>query len=129
MIMKQWLLSFIAIALLGTLYSCGGTPLRIPSLSASPGRPALQTDGAILINGGNLLTNHQYGVGIFTGGSPVKIGEVTTDGTGAINNVKLEYPCRTLFVGRVNVEVYELQPDKSLGAGIVQTQTNGDTCF
>jgi hypothetical protein len=39
--------------------------------------------------------------------------------------VKLEYPCRTLFVGRVNVEVYELQPDKSLGAGIVQTQTNG----
>ncbi|HVW63682.1 MAG TPA: hypothetical protein VHB01_01615 [Nitrosospira sp.] len=43
--------------------------------------------------------------------------------------MKLEYTCRTLFVGRVNVEVYELQPDRSLGAGIVQAQTNGDTCF
>jgi hypothetical protein len=127
--MKQRLLSFAAIASLITLYSCGGTPLRVPSLSASPARPALQTDGAIMLNGGNLLTNHQYGVGIFTGGSPVKIGEVTTDNTGAINNVKLEYTCRTLFVGRINVEVYELQPDRSLGAGIVQAQTSGDTCF
>jgi hypothetical protein len=82
-----------------------------------------------MVNGSNFSRSHTYGVGIFTSGSPIKIGELTADGTGAINNVKLEYPCHTLFVGTVSTEVYELEPDRTLGAGIASATTDGTTCL
>lgn len=71
--------------------------------------------------------NHTYGVGIFTNGTPRKIGTVTTDVGGNINNVKLEYACQTQ-INAINAEVYELV-GQDLGAGIAQTKISGDTCF
>lgn len=98
------------------------------SLSATVGRSQSQTGSAIMLSGEHFPANHTYGVGIFTTGSPRKIGAVTTDSAGSINNVKLEYECQSLYVGVVNVEVYELV-GQSLGAGIAQTKTDKDTCF
>jgi hypothetical protein len=118
----------LCIAMLVAAMVTGCQTVRIPSLSANVGRPQSQAGGAILISGSNFPANHTYGVGIFTTGSPRKIGNVTTDSAGSINNVKLEYECQSQFVGIVNVEVYELA-GSSLGAGITQTKTDGNTCF
>lgn len=112
------------------LAGCGGNvPLNIPTMSASAGRPQLQTDGAILVSASNLPANHAYAVGIFTNASPVKVGNTSTDGAGQINNVKLEYPCHSnTGVLATHAELYEPNGN-DLGAGIVQTTISGDTCF
>ena len=98
------------------------------SLSATVGRSQSQTGSAILLSGQNFAPNHTFGVGIFTSGSPRKIGNVTTDSAGNINNAKLEYECQSQYNGVVSVEVYELV-GQGLGAGIAQTKTDRDTCF
>jgi hypothetical protein len=118
----------LCIAMLVATMVTGCQTVRIPSLSASVGRPQSQTGGAILISGSNFPANHTYGVGIFTTGSPRKIGDVATDSAGSINNVKLEYGCQSSFVGAINVEVYELV-GPNLGAGIAQTKADRDACF
>ena len=121
-------LMVLCIVMLVAVMVTGCQTLRVPSLSADVGRPQSQTGGAIILSGSNFPANHTYGVGIFTSGPPAKIGNVTTDSAGNINNVKLEYTCQSIFVGIVNVEVYELV-GQSLGAGIAQTKTARDTCF
>jgi hypothetical protein len=113
---------------LAALSACNTTPLRIPTLSASVARPANITDGALMVNGANLLANHVYGVGIFTTASPRKIGTVTTDSAGNVNNVKLEYSCGD-FSAVLGVELYELDSGGNLGAGIVQTKTDRPECY
>jgi hypothetical protein len=127
-VMKNSKVVVCSLATLLTVILVGCKTVRIPTLSASVGRSQSQTGSAILLSGENFLPNHTYGVGIFTSGSPRKIGNVTTDGAGNINNVKLEYECQSINEYIVGVEVYELD-GQDLGAGIAQTKTDRPTCF
>ncbi len=106
------------------LFTMGAT-CRVASLSAGVGRPQQETDGAILVSGTNFPAATTYDVGIWTSGPPRMIGKVTTDSGGNIDNVKLEYECRTLQVIPIHVEVYTTPGE----AGIAQTVTDAPPCF
>ena len=114
---------FVVIAFAGLTACDGNTPIRVPTMSASVGRAQNQTDGKLLISASNLLSNHTYGLGIWISGQPRKIGTLTTDGTGSINNTGVEYSC-IAQVNTLHAELYELV-GVDLGAGIVQTVVEG----
>jgi hypothetical protein len=117
------LVSFIG----ALVFFAGCENVKIPTMSAGVGRANYQTSGKLLISARDLMPNHTYGVGIFTTGSPRKIGTLTTDSAGAINNAAVEYPC-SVHVADLSVELYDMN-GSSLGAGIVQAKTGQATCL
>lgn len=98
----------------------------VPTITASVARAPLQTDGAIILNGRNLVPSTTYNVDISKrDGAPRKIGTVQADSAGNIDNAKLEYRCTSRIELPIAVELYLSRP----GEGGATTDTVDKTCL
>jgi len=99
------------------------------SLGVAAATPSTVGDGRIIVTGSQLSPNVTLGVGVYGTGFVHKVGTVTTDATGAIASVALEYSCASPMQTATRAGVFiNGSGTASLGAGVLQTTISGQTC-
>jgi hypothetical protein len=84
----------------------------------------------IVVNAANVTANTTYGIGMYTTGSPVELGELTSNSSGSINNGTVTYPSKTLprQYSNLYVEVYTVQSGQ-FGAGLTSAKVTIAVCL
>ena len=121
----------IAFAALVCTAAVGGCTLNVPTLTPVSSSVAYEGGSCgLVLNATNLTRGTQYGVGMFTTGTPVQLGDLTTDSSGSINGGMVTYPSQTFPTVYQNayVELYTLQGGH-LDAGIVTAKLTIPVCL
>jgi hypothetical protein len=115
-------------ALTGAVLLAGCGPL--PTVTVTSGGVAFEGGScSITVSATGLTPATTWGIGMFTTGSPVVIGYVTSSSSGSVNKI-LDYPATTLPRAYSNLYV-EVYTDRSgqLGSGIVSAQVTKAVCL
>src|ERR1700678_3529224 len=74
--------------------------------------------------------NTTYGIGMYTTGSPVELGELTSNSSGSIYGGRVSYPSKTLphQYSNLYVEVYAVQSGQ-FGAGLALAKVTIAVCL
>lgn len=112
-------------ALTGAVLLGGCGPL--PTVTAS--NPAVAFEGGsctLTVNATDLTPSTTWQIGMYTTGSPVMVGNLTSDSSGSIVNGIVTYPSTTLprKYSNLFIEVYTTQ-----GAGIASAQLTTAACL
>jgi len=85
---------------------------------------------AITINASNVTPNTTYGIGMYTTGSPVDLGTLTSNSSGSIVNGMVSYPSNTFprHYSNLNVEVYTVNSGQ-FGAGLTSAPVTIEVCL
>ncbi len=121
----------MAFAALVWTAAVGGCSLKPPTLTPVSSNPAYEGGSCeLVLNATNLKGGSQYGVGLFTTGTPVQLGDLTTNSSGSINGGRVDYPSQTLPTVYPNayVELYTLRGGQ-LDAGIVSAKLTIPVCL
>jgi hypothetical protein len=121
----------IAFAALVCTAAVGGCTLNLPTLTPVSSGVAFEGGSCDLVrNATNLTPGTQYGVGMFTTGTPVQLGDLATDSSGSINGGTVTYPSQTFPTVYRNayVKLYTLQGGQ-LAAGIVSANLTIPVCL
>jgi hypothetical protein len=84
----------------------------------------------IVVNATNVAANTTYGIGMYTTGSPVELGELTSNSSGSIYGGRVSYPSKTLphQYSNLYVEVYAVQSGQ-FGAGLALAKVTIAVCL
>jgi hypothetical protein len=109
-----------AIALAG----CG--PLPTVAVVESDGVALEGGSCGIVVSAANVTANTTYEIGMYTTGSPVELGELTSNSSGSIIDGRLDYPSKTLprQYSNLYVEIYTAQ-----GAGLASAKVTIAVCL
>jgi hypothetical protein len=123
-------LAFAALVCTAVVGGCM-LPLRVPTLT--PVSFAVAIEGGrceLVLNATNLMPGTQYGVGMWTTGAPVQLGDLTTDLSGSITGGTVMYPSQTFprVYTNAHLELYLLRGG-FLGPGIVNTPLTIPVCL
>jgi hypothetical protein len=116
-----------AFAALVCTAAVGGCTLQLPTLTPVSSGVAFEGGSCdLVLNATNLTPGTQYGVGMFTTGTPVQLGDLATDSSGSINGGTVTYPSQTFPTVYRNayVELYTLR-----GMGIVSANLTIPVCL
>ena len=85
---------------------------------------------AITVNASNVTPNTTYGIGMYTTGSPVELGTLTSNSSGLIDNGMVSYPSNTFprHYSNLYVEVYT-DNSGQLGSGLASAQVTIAVCL
>jgi hypothetical protein len=77
----------------------------------------------VVVDAANVAPSTTYGIGMYTTGSPVDIGELTSDASGTILGGRLSYPSDTVprKYSNLYLEVYVMRSGQ-FGAGIASAR-------
>jgi|HubBroStandDraft_6_1064221.scaffolds.fasta_scaffold1163330_1 hypothetical protein len=119
----------VLIALICAIMLAGCGPL--PTVTV--GSPGVAFEGGsctLVVNATGLTPNTTWGIGMYTTGSPVVLGDLTSDSSGSINNGTVTYPSTTLpkKYSNLYVEVYTVNGGQ-LGSGIASSQVTTEVCL
>ena len=119
--------ALIALTCAVMLTGCGPVP------TVTVGSPGVAFEGGsctLVVNATDLTPNTTWGIGMFTTGSPVMLGDLTSDSSGSINNGTVTYPSTTLpkKYSNLYVEVYTVNGGQ-LGSGITSSQVTTEVCL
>jgi hypothetical protein len=120
--------SIILGALAGAVLLAGCGPL--PTVSVTSGGVAFEGGScSVTVDATSLPPGTTWGIGMYTTGSPVVIGYVTSNSSGSVTKT-LDYPATTLPRAYSNLYV-EVYTDHSgqLGSGIVSAQVTKAVCL
>jgi hypothetical protein len=115
-------------ALAGAFLLAGCGPL--PTVSVISGGLAIEGGScSVTVRATGLTPNTTWGIGLYTTGSPVVVGYVTSSSSGLIDKI-LDYPATTFPRTYPNLYV-EVYTDNSgqLGSGIVSTRVTSEVCL
>ena len=84
----------------------------------------------ITIDASNVTPNTTYGIGLYTTGSPVDLGTLTSNSSGLIENGMVSYPSDTFprHYSNLYVEVYT-DNSGQLGSGLASAQVTTAVCL
>ena len=84
----------------------------------------------ITINASNFTPNTTYAIGMYTTGTPVDLGTLTSDSSGLIENGMVSYPSNTFprHYSNLYVEVYT-DNSGQLGAGLASAPVTIEVCL
>jgi hypothetical protein len=85
---------------------------------------------AITVNASNVTPNTTYGIGMYTTGSPVDLGTVTSNSSGSIINGMVSYPSRTFprHYSNLYIEVYTVNSGQ-FGSGLASAPVTIEVCL
>lgn len=116
-------------ALAGALLLAGCGPL--PTVTVTSGAVAFEGGScSVTVNATSLPPGTTWGVGMYTTGSPVVIGYVTSNSSGSVTGKTLDYPATTLprEYSNLHVEVYA-DNSGTLGSGITSAPVTNAVCL
>jgi hypothetical protein len=116
-------------ALIGAVLLTGCGPL--PTVTVTNAAVAFEGGScSVTVSATSLPPNTTWGVGMYTTGSPVVVGYVTSDSSGSVIGKTLDYPATTLprVYSNLRVEVYA-DHSGQLGAGIVSAPVTNEVCL
>ena len=121
----------VAFAALACAAAVGGCTPTLPTLTPVSSGVAIEGGSCdLVLNATSLTPGTQYGVGMYTTGTPVQLGDLTTDSSGSINGGRVTYPSQTFpkVYRNAYVELYTLQGGQ-LDAGIVSAKLTISVCL
>jgi hypothetical protein len=116
-------------ALVGAVLLAGCGP--VPTVIVTNAAVAFEGGScSVTVSATSLPPNTTWGVGMYTTGSPVVIGYVTSNSSGSVLGKILNYPATTLPRGYSNLRI-EVYADNSgtLGAGITSAPVAHEVCL
>jgi hypothetical protein len=116
-------------ALIGAVLLAGCGPL--PTVTVTRGAVAFEGGScSVTVSATSLPPGTTWGIGMYTTGSPVVIGYVTSNSSGSVIGKTLDYPATTLprVYSNLHVEVYA-DHSGQLGAGIVSAPVTNGVCL
>jgi hypothetical protein len=121
-----------ALAALACAAAVGGCTPKLPTLTPVSSGVAIEGGSCdLVLDATNLTPGTQYGVGMYTTGTPVQLGDLTTDSSGSINDGRVTYPSQTFpkVYRNAYVELYTLDSSGQLDAGIVSAKLTISVCL
>jgi hypothetical protein len=84
----------------------------------------------IVVNASDFTANTTYGIGMYTTGSPVELGELTSNSSGSILGGRVDYPSKTLprQYSNLYVEIYAVRSGQ-FGAGLAIAKVTIAVCL
>jgi hypothetical protein len=116
-------------ALVGAVLLAGCGPL--PTVTVTRGAVAFEGGScSVTVNATSLPPNTTWGIGMYTTGSPVVIGFVTSNSSGSVIGKTLDYPATTTprVYSNLRIEVYA-DNSGTLGSGITSAPVTNEVCL